>query len=299
MPGSPIAHECTMGSRAFTIAVASLALAVMSLPAAAQAETADERTAGRALNRGDELLRLGRHQEAIDNWRAGLRVMPHWILLLRIGNAFRQMNRCEPAVTYLRLGYDLRDETFTDAMLPRLQEAINECTNQLPSLLEVSADHGHATVTVDDRDMGTTPLDPIEVPAGVHTVEISREGFEGAETSIRTTPATTTFVRLSLTPDNAVVQADTDEDSQVTDRLTLARRRRAMLWGGLLLGCGALLGGGGAALIAIDEYELGGGQGISSLGPGVALAALGGLLISGGIALFVVHPPARGERAEQ
>lgn len=284
----------SLPSRTFAICI-FVVLAMHIAPQTSHAETSDEETASRAVSRGDELLRMGRHQEAIDTWRAGLRVMPHWILLLRIGNAFRQMNRCETGLDYLRLGYDLRDETFTDTMLPRLQEAIDDCTNQLPSQLEVSADHGHATVTIDDRNVGTTPLDPQEVPPGLHTVEVSREGYEGAETTIRTTPARTTFVRLSLTPDDQGEQPNARQVDQAADRWTLARRRRASLWGGLLLGFGAVVAGGGAAMIAIDGREPEGGQGISSLGPGVALAALGGLLISGGITLFFVRPPARNE----
>jgi hypothetical protein len=278
---------------------AVLFAAVVAVATEAGAESGPERAANQALTRGDALLRQGRHQEAIDTWRAGLRAMPHWVLMLRIGNAYRQLGRCDQALAYYNVGYAWRDASFTDAMLPPLEAAIEECRRELPARLEISADHGDATVSVDDHEVGITPFDPLEVEPGDHTVRAERDGFAGSETTVGTSPGTTTFVRLTLTPERPAPWASADAYTPADTAEQRARRRRGNLWGGVLLGAGLLAAGGGAALTALDGTVVDEGQGVSSLGPGVALVSLGGALVAGSIALFVAHPPAQVRERER
>lgn len=273
--------------------------AILAFAPIASAERGPERAANQALTQGDALLRQGRHQEAIDTWRAGLRAVPHWVLMLRIGNAFRQLGRCDLALAYFNVGYAWRDDSFTQAMLPPLQAAIADCRRELPSRLEVTTDRGGATVSVDGTTVGTSPLEPVEIAAGEHAVSAERDGYASSDVTVMTRPGTTTFVRLTLAPE-APQRRDANR-SPFDSPTAQAQRRRGRIWGGALLGAGLLLAGGGAALTALDIIydgrEIYDHQTISSLGPGVLLVSLAATLVAGSVALFVAHPPARAPRA--
>jgi hypothetical protein len=284
------------GSRALrAVAAAALAAAALAAAPPARAEAIDGREAAhRALQHGDRMLRAGHHADAIASWRAGLRALPHWALLLRIGEAYRRLDRCDLALPYLAMGWTWRGGDFTGEMGPALEEAIADCTARQPATLEISASRGGVTVSLDDRVVGATPLDPLEVEPGRHVVRGERDDLPPVQTAVRATPGEATYVHLELAaPDDDDDAAGGAAEADDTRARAAARRRRGRAWGGVLLGTALALAAGGAVLIWLDGREIPGEQGLASLAPGVALVGLGGAFVAGGTALLVTTPPGR------
>jgi hypothetical protein len=59
--------------------------------------------------------------------------------------------------------------------------------DRLPAVVHVAANQEGAVVTVDDRDVGTAPVD-VSRPAGTHHVAVHKAGFKRYETDIRLEP---------------------------------------------------------------------------------------------------------------
>ena len=275
-------------------AAVTLSLCTLATPTMARAETDEAReVAHRALLEGDRLLREGRHTEAIASWRAGLRALPHWAMLLRIGETYRRMDRCDLALPYYRMGWAWRGEDFTDDMRPELEAAVADCTSRMPARLEVVTNIGGATIFVDDRPVARTPMDPVELPPGRHVVRAERAGHGSVETAVRVSRGETSHIQLVLPVGNI------NEPIAGPPRLTpaqaaaRARQRRGRILGGVFLGLGLALAAGGALLLSFDEETTSDGLVVSTMAPAILVFGLGGAFSAGGITLFALVPPAR------
>lgn len=170
--------------------------------------------------------------------------------------------------------------------------------------LVVEASEPDATVRVDDRIVGVTPLPLLELGGGVHKVEVLKEGFITVALDVEVKKGETTRVEAKLVPSPAYREA-------YTQRAWLVRGASfaGMGVGALgLLGAGALYGGG--LLVAdglrtrIDTYnaaavreqaelddirrEL---QTLNAMDTGVIVAASVGVIALGaGVATFFLGP---------
>jgi len=263
----------------------------------ARAEEADA-AARRALLEGDEQRESHNCERAIDAWRSGLAIRPHWVFLLRIGDCYQRGGEHLLALTYLRAGIAAAGDDLTARDLELLQQSIDRSLAQLPALLEVSTDVSGAQITLDGEPLGRSPVAAREVAPGDHVVAANRPGAPPVSERISARRGETAAVALVLTTDSddvVVPDAAADARDDAVDR-SPRRRRRHLLWGGLMLGAGLILGGGGAALVALDgqEFEDERAVALDTMGPGMLLLAVGvGLVVGGGV-LFSL-PPSTGE----
>lgn len=66
--------------------------------------------------------------------------------------------------------------------------------------LNVESVPAGASVFLDDRLMGVTPLSLQEIPAGTHTITLSSEGFQNAQSTVEVTGGSTVMVSENLVP---------------------------------------------------------------------------------------------------
>ena len=96
-----------------------------------------------------------------------------------------------------------------------------------------------AVVTVDGKPRGVY-LGALRVMPGVHHLRIERGGFEPQERDVTVSPSGTTTVRIELDP------------TPETRAALAAQVRSHRTWGIVGIAAGALMAGGGAALLAVN-----------------------------------------------
>lgn len=77
--------------------------------------------------------------------------------------------------------------------------------------IDVTSEPVGATVLVDGKTAGTTPVRGFEVPVGKHTVSVSTEGFVGQERTITTVKGKTESIELTLSPTSETLAARQEE----------------------------------------------------------------------------------------
>ena len=154
------------------VPVSALLIVVVSA-APVRAEPTDPR--GRAsahYARGVDLVKQGRYEEALEQFNQAYATRPHFAVLYNIGQTQIALGRPLAAIealsSYLREGdeavpADRREQVR--AQIALLEAKLGELT--------ISTDRPDVAIRVDDRDVGRTPLQPIRLAAGTHTVTAS------------------------------------------------------------------------------------------------------------------------------
>lgn len=173
-------------------------LAVVTLVCSAQAdERADE--AKRHYARGVELVRDGLYAEAAAEFEAAYRSKPHFAVLYNLGQSYVAMGRPVEAIDALdRYLRDGGSEVNPD----RRAQVHAELARQRGrvGLLAVRVAQAGATVRVDGRDVGRTPLDPLRVAVGAHSVTVELGGFSSRVVEVTLVGEETSTVEVSLVP---------------------------------------------------------------------------------------------------
>jgi tetratricopeptide (TPR) repeat protein len=146
--------------------------------------------------RGLELANQSQYEAALDEFDAAYATSPHFAVLYNIGQAQMALGRPVEAIAaltkYLHDGADqvpLSRREQVQAQVALLESKLAE--------LSIATDQPGATIRVDDRDIGRTPLfQPLRLAAGTHTVTASMP--DGAQVTRQVTLAEAERQRLDL-----------------------------------------------------------------------------------------------------
>jgi hypothetical protein len=97
--------------------------------------------------------------------------------------------------TFSRKGY--RDVVRTETFSPGEKASRSYELERLPSVMHISSDRAGAVVTVDDLDVGSTPVS-VERPAGRHTVLVRSVGYVPYQASVTLGPGEQSNMRAML-----------------------------------------------------------------------------------------------------
>jgi hypothetical protein len=271
-----------------------LASIVSMAPQVVRAE--EQRQATAALREGDDLRDRGQCEEAIDRYRSGMAIMPHWTFILRIADCYRRMGQHDRALPYLRRDLESVRQDWGEENAADVERVISESRGELPARIAVASNIAGATVLVDGNPVGRTPLET-NVEPGPHTIEVRQPRYTSRQDQITSRNGETDYLVLDLVR----VDPEPNEAEERPDASDRSRPRRLhLLWGGLLLGSGLLLAGGGTTLFLLDGHEFSNERTVSldTMGPGVLLCVLGlGLTIGGGF-LFGLPPMTNDHRQD-
>lgn len=211
----------SLGVIMLSVLTHSLAFAQAPAPAPAPtpvapedaAATHDEDRAARAraaFTAGMERFRAGDHRGAIVEFERTAALIPSADVWFNIARSYEELHEYAPAIEnyrrYLRDRVDPPDRADVLARIAHLEEAAETERlggRQAPTTgeLRVHAEGEGAAITVDERAVGTTPLDlAVSLPAGRHDFEATSEGSVPFRASVRVDPGMTTAARVTLVP---------------------------------------------------------------------------------------------------
>jgi hypothetical protein len=266
------------------LGVGSLVLA-LALPAAAAPESnkpkagsTKQRDAQRHAKAGAAALGRGEAQTAVRELTLASELAPDVDILLNLARAHRLNGDNQKArVTLEGL---LADSRLTSAKRSQVEAELAEVKAKLTTLkLEVS--EAGASVRVDDRDVGTTPLAPLELPSGSHELSVSKPGFVTATRKL-TLGAGETRIALELAREVVTGRLIVNATGDQTLHLFIDDKDAGLLpfQGDLPPGTYKLRGAGPKAQTATQEVRVEPGQSIvvsllSSAAPGQVRVSTG------------------------
>ena len=149
---------------------------------------------------------------------------------------------------------------------------------RVPATLEVRSEPEGATVRLDGRPVGVTPL-VVRVPAGAHGLVIERRGFASQARDVRPEGGQSLDLRFAL---EAVAAAPA--------------RRWSPMWKWAALSASVVAIAAGAALLAVDGNEIDRSTDVSierreSTAEGFVTLGFGGALAATGVTLWILEAP--------
>jgi len=154
-----------------------LALAIAAVIAlAGPAAAGNQEDAVAAMNRGVEALKANDVAGALEEFQRAIALVPEAPVPYRYaGDALERLGRWEEAIasyqSYLEKRPDSRDASEIRARIRRLE------AEQLQGEIEVDCRPVGATVAIDDRVVGVTPLAAVRMPRGDHIVLVAATGY--------------------------------------------------------------------------------------------------------------------------
>jgi hypothetical protein len=118
---------------------------------------------------------------------------------------------------------------------------VRDLLNARSGTLDLNVSEEGATVRIDGSIVGTSPMKPLALAGGLHTLTVEREGFVRQSRDISVNESQTTSAEVVMLP---------SEDFK-KKYLREARLMRGLAWGFCALGLGAI--GGGVALMVVDS----------------------------------------------
>ena len=179
--------------------IAVLAFSWLS-PARAAEPSAEEarKTARLHYSRGMELAGQADYEAALKEFTEAYKVSPHFAVLYNMGQAQFALGR--PAEAIETLSKYLRDGQ--EQVPPTRRQDVQSQIALLESLfaeLTITADQPDALITVDDREVGRTPLyQPIRIPAGTHKVSAALEGTPAIQRTVSLAPGDRQVLNLEM-----------------------------------------------------------------------------------------------------
>lgn len=173
-----------------------------AVPAASAAPCAEEpRARARAeLERGLAAYRAERFGAALDAFLEGYRICPRPTFLFNAARAHDRLGHVGPALShyraYLRAAPDAADRGAVAERIAALETAL---AAQGVQQVTVLSEPPGATVTVDDRAVGTTPWTGELVP-GAHRLRVEQAGRAPQERSLELAPDRSLEVTVALEP---------------------------------------------------------------------------------------------------
>ena len=169
-----------------------------------------DREADRHFKTGVELFDERKYAEALAEFEQAYALKPHPLVLNNLAATHRALSQYDQAVDFYNRFLIEGDGKLTEAELAAGRAELDDLLRLVARVEVVSAPEG-ATVKVDGRSMGDTPLDdPLVLGPGDHTVVATLGGHQPAERKIRVAAGDSLRVEFSLRPEEervAVVPA--------------------------------------------------------------------------------------------
>lgn len=176
-PDCPSATVCSAGVCVEPPAVAPAPVTPPPVtPPVAPKQASDVDAARAHLLQGTALYNDGNYSGALAEFTESYRLNPDPVLLNNLGSTQQQLFRYPEAIDSYQRYLDA-SPALPPAIRTRTQQIIGEMKALLADVtLEISP--AGATITVDGRPAGTTPLaKPIQIAAGTHAIEVTAEGY--------------------------------------------------------------------------------------------------------------------------
>jgi tetratricopeptide (TPR) repeat protein len=164
----------------------AIALALVLVAQGAQGAPPGRRDATSAEGLREEADRLAlaeRSEEAVAKYDESYALAPNPIVLYNRGRALESLHRYPEALASLER-FAIEAPLALRAKVPRLGELIADVrahTTRLELLCNVAG----ARITLDGKELGTTPLLPVVVGAGTGRLTVRAEGYVTAERDVR------------------------------------------------------------------------------------------------------------------
>jgi hypothetical protein len=134
--------------------------------------------------RGLELVQNESWDAALAEFLASRKLFPTRVALKNAALSLRQLKRYVEALAM----YNELLTTFGASIPPEERKTIDDAVAQLKQAVgevQVNSDQPGSTVVIDGQQQpGVTPMTPIGVNAGTHTVRIAKEGYEAFEAQV-------------------------------------------------------------------------------------------------------------------
>jgi hypothetical protein len=156
----------------------AVSLSIMAAPVYGQVSAEDKAKAKELFSKGVGLYKKGKHAQALENFKQSFKLRPHWRLHLNIGLCYKELSMYTEAKAefeaFVKGGKDKLDEASKETVSAELEEL-----KGIIAVLEIEvANHG-ATVKLDGKQVGTSPLlDDVEVNPGSHVIDVVMDGHK-------------------------------------------------------------------------------------------------------------------------
>jgi tetratricopeptide (TPR) repeat protein len=206
---------------------------------------------------GAAAYQAGRFDEAIQLFQAADRLVPSPVLSFNVARSYDGLNESSRALAFYR-EYLRRAPSpgNGDAVRRRISEIESALTASGEPLLSVLSQPTGASVSIDGRPSGVTPLS-LSVPAGAHHLVVTQPGYEiqAQDLTLVAARAAELIVRLqpSAAPASAAPRASSEHAAPVD---AAARPSAARLRSRFYPWTWVTLGASGAAWLAAGGFEL-------------------------------------------
>jgi hypothetical protein len=179
------------------VAVAVMAmLAVLAL--SARPAFADKKEASRHFKLGVKLYEEQKYSEALVEFERAHELAPNPLVLYNIAATYRELSRYDESIQFYDRFLTEGKDVAKKALLQKATQELEELRARVGSIV-VEADVDGATVTVDDRMVGTTPLPrPLVLPPGEHTITVNAPDARVMTKTVRVTAGDETRVTLTF-----------------------------------------------------------------------------------------------------
>lgn len=167
-------------------------------PADPSQESIDEARAH--FNRGTELYKLARYEEAIAEFEAAQRARPHPVIFFNLGQCYEKLGRLSAAIAsyrrYLEELPNAEDRERVSVVVKNLEDRLSRAVQPLT----VNSAPPGAEVTLDGELRGVTPWLG-ELTPGAYKLELFLERHHPIVREVKTSGEQPTLVDVILTPD--------------------------------------------------------------------------------------------------
>jgi hypothetical protein len=172
--------------KALAAIVLALPLALLAAPCSAQETSDAKKDEAKALfKQGVGFYKEAKYAQALDKFQKTYDTWPHWRFHLNIGLCYKELSMYLEAKKELSLfleegaAQSEEDEANYFAAKKSLVEAALDDLDTIIAVLDVQVMPQGATVKVDGKIVGTSPLDePVETNPGPHVLEVVAKGYE-------------------------------------------------------------------------------------------------------------------------
>jgi len=180
---------------------------------------ADLAAAKKLFDTGLKLYREGSYREALDSFKRASDIAPRASLQRNIAQCHRDLKDFASAYDAYEVLLSRYGGTMNAADRRAVQRAIDELA-MLTGTVRVGVTEPGATVAVDGRDVGTTPMAaPLRLNLGPHTVAITKEGLEPIRRELKTSGGEEVRIDGAMPPEvttgHLVVAAPADAKVEV------------------------------------------------------------------------------------
>jgi hypothetical protein len=210
------------------------------------------------VDEASEAYGAGEFETAVERLLAAYRIEPKARLLYNVARSYEELGQCRLALVYYR-SFSQKDDA-EKALVGKADEKLagaegcEAYSDELIGRLVVTTEPAGATVTVDGRDVGTTPVEIAGLPSGEHAISVELDGYKSASNTLDLKAGQDREVSARLV-ESSDTQAITSEDltgDEVREPKTTAESNA----GGVNIPAVALVGAGVVGLGVGTYFDL-------------------------------------------